>query len=40
MPLGCDHLLLRYRHRVKERLHRRFAEATINGKGIGNVGPN
>jgi hypothetical protein len=24
----------------KEGLHRRFAEATINGKGIGNVVPN
>jgi len=26
--------------RTKEGLHRRFAEATINGKGIGNVVPN
>jgi hypothetical protein len=26
--------------RPKEGLHRRFAEATINGKGIGNVVPN
>jgi hypothetical protein len=25
--VGCDHLLLRHRHRIKECLHRRFAEA-------------
>ena len=27
IPLGCDHLLLRHRHRVQEGLHRRLAEA-------------
>ena len=27
MLLGCDHLLLCHRHRIKECLHRRFAKA-------------